>query len=250
MFMSCLGSPRDRRRPWRSLPFAAVVTIAVLMPLAAARAQTRDLTSAERALVDRYGHVVGSVLDQFRNDDWLQKIDLTMDDPTTPVTPASPLQVGVIERTYNARPGSARWNAMIAPYATIVTGGQASPQAMAQAGKAMQPLLHVHVSATFNTRFSALDLKNGSELKVAGATLAFRDAHPTQYAESGVVLLFSGTETARWVRADGGLRFSFANPPGAVVIENAEIRISGAQDRVEELVRTIDWRQVNTVLGR
>ena len=34
------------------------------------------------------------------------------------------------------------------------------------------------------------------------------------------------------------------------LIENIEIRISGAKDRVDELLRSIDWRQLATALGR
>ncbi len=240
----------DRHRTWRSLPFRLVVTALLLTNLAAAWAETRDLTPAERALVDRYSHVVGNVLDQFRSDDWVEKIDYTLDEPTTAVKPESPLQVGLLERTYNARPGSQRWNALIEPYAKIATGGNASPQAMVQAGKIMQQLMHVHVSATLNVRFSALDLEHDTELKIAGVTRALRDPHPTEYAEPGVVLLFSGGSAGRWAKADGGLRFDFANPPGAVVIENVEIRISGAKDRIDELVRDIDWRPIDGVLGR
>ncbi len=239
-----------RPRPWRSLPFRFVVTAMLLTNLAAARAETRDLTPAERALVDRYSRVVGSVLDQFRSDDWVEKIDYTLDEPSTAVKPDTPLQVGLLERTYNARPGSQRWNALIEPNAKIVTGGNASPQAMAQAGKKMQSLMHVHVSATFNVRFSALDFEHDTELKIAGVTRAFTDPHPTGYAEPGVVLLFSGGSAGRWAKADGGLRFDFANPPGAVVIENVEIRISGAKDRIDELLRDTDWRPVNGVPGR
>ncbi len=248
MSSSIRGS--DWQRPWRSLPFRLVVTAVLLTNLPAAWAQTRDLTPAERALVDRYSRVVGSLLDQFRSDDWVEKIDYTLDDPTTAVKPETPLQAGLLEHTYNARPGSQRWNALIQPYAKIVTGGTASPQAMAQAGKMMQPLMHVHVSATFNVRFSALDFEHDTELKIAGVTRALSDPHPTAYAEPGVVLLFSGGSAGRWVKADGGLRFDFANPPGAVVIENVEIRISGAKDRIDELVRDLDWRPVDSVLGR
>jgi len=250
MLMSGFMRRSDRMHKWRSLPLQLVATAVFLTNLTAASAETRDLTPAEHALVDRYSRVVGGVLDQFRSDDWVEKIDYTMDAPTTPVKPEGPLQVGLLERTYNARPGSQRWNAVIEPYAKIVMGGNASPQAMAQAGKMMQQLMHVHVSATFNVRFSALDLEHDTELKIAGVTRALRDAHPTEYAEPGVVLLFSGGSAGRWAKADGGLRFDFANPPGAVVIENVEIRISGAKDRVEELVRAIDWRPVDGVLGR
>ncbi len=250
MFMSSLIRGSGRQRPWRSLPFRLVVTAALLTSMAAAWAETRDLTPAERALVDRYSRVVNSVLDQFRSDDWVEKIDYTLDEPTTAVKPEGPLQAGLLERTYNARPGSQRWNALLEPYAKIVTGGNASPQAIAQAGKMMQSLMHVHVSATFNVRFSALDLEHDTELKIAGVTRALRDPHPTEYAEPGVVLLFSGGSAGQWVKADGGLGFVFANPPGAVVVENVEIRISGAKDRIDELVHDIDWRPVDGVLGR
>jgi len=248
--MSAVTLERDRGSRWRSLPFRAVVTAVLLASVATASAETRDLTPAERALVDRFSSVVGGLLDLFRSDDWVEKIDYTLEDPSTAVKPQTPLQVGALERTYNARPGSRRWNALLAPHAQVVTGGEAAPQAMAQAGRAMQPLMHVHVSATFNTRFSALDLEHDPELKIEGVTRALRDPRPTRYAEPGVVLLFSDAAAGRWVRADGGLRFDFANAPGAVVIENVEIRISGAKDRVDELLRDIDWRRVDAALGR
>jgi len=246
MFMS-----RNRvEKRCESLLFRAVVMAILVTSMAVARAETRDLTPAEQVLVDRFVYVVGGVLDQFRSDDWVENINQTLDQPTTSVKPANPLQAGLLERTYNARPGSQRWNRLIEPYADVVEGGNASPQAMAHAGDAMRPLMHVHVSATFNVPFSALGMENGSELKIPGVTRAFRDAHPTKYDEPGLVLLFSSEPGGRWVKAEGGLRFRFLSPPGAVVIENIEVRISGAKDRVDELQHAIDWRRVDAALGR
>ncbi len=211
MLMSSFVAANGRPRLCQAPAFRLVLTAILLTNLAAAWAETRELTPAERALVDRYSRIVGGVLDQFRSDDWVEKIDYTMDDPTTPVKPESPLQVGLLERTYNVRPASQRWTTLIEPYMKIVTGGNAAPQDMAKAGKTMQSLMHVHVSATFNVRLSALDLGHDTELKIAGVTRALRDLHPTEYDEPGVVLLFSGDDTRRWVKADGGLRFNFAN---------------------------------------
>ncbi len=241
------GRARERFR-W---PAFLVATVEILLVgHSVAGAQTRDPTPAEQALVDRFSNVVGGVLDQFGSDDWTEKVTQTMEGASVAVKPDRPLQAGLLERSYEARRDSARWNTLIRPYADIVTGGKASPQDMAKAGKQMNSLMHVHVSATFNDRFSALNLAKDAEIKVAGAARVFLDAHPTRYDEPGVVLLFSGAGPGRWVNADGGLRFEFANPPGSVVIENIQIRISGAKDRIDQLLSRIDWRKIDGALGR
>ena len=40
----------------------------------------------------------------------------------------------------------------------------------------------------------------------------------------------------------------FVHKPDTPFIENIEVRIFGSEDRIKELLRKIDWRQVNTAL--
>jgi hypothetical protein len=38
------------------------------------------------------------------------------------------------------------------------------------------------------------------------------------------------------------------HPPNSPFIENIEIRIYGADDRIQELLHKIDWKQINAAL--
>jgi len=224
--------------------------LCTLPAAAGSEAGNRALTPAERTVVDRFARIVGAVLDDFRSDDWNESIEYTLDDATTPVKPETPLQAGLLQRSYHARPGSARWNALIAPNVKALLDAS-DVGAAGKARHSIRGLLDVHVSATFNTAFSEIDPAppGNPDLRIAGTAAGFRVEHPSAYEESGVVLLFGDWKSALWDAENSGYRYKFSQAPGSPVIENVEIRFGGAADRVDELLQRIDWRRVDAALG-
>ena len=223
----------------------------VCLGAAQADPNNRAVTSAERALVDRFDRMLGAVLDQFRTDDWDETVNEGIESPSAPVKPLAPLQINeFLERTYDVRQGSARWNSLIEPKNRAM-GAAASPEAMARIGQQMQALMHVHVDAEFNVNAASIDppLPGNPDLHLPGVAASYRVAHPNAYNESGVILLFGRWRTAQWDAGNGAYRFTFVHPRGSLFIENIEVRIGGAQDRVDELLRSVDWRKVNDALA-
>jgi hypothetical protein len=62
------------------------------------------------------------------------------------------------------------------------------------------------------------------------------------------VLFFSNGRKGRWEEVNDVYRNFFIHKPGTPFIENIEVRIFGSEDRIKELLRTVDWNQVNAAL--
>ena len=235
----------------------SLVLGALLAPLARARAQSqRDLTPAEQELVDRAAAVMGGVLDQFRSDDWVEKIEFSYDGASAPTEPRAPLQVGLLRRSYHVRQGSARWNQRIAPLMPpMPADGEMTPAAMQMMVRnrdKFRPLMDLWVEASFNESVSthvAPPLPGNPDLHLPGVARAYRTADGDGKPGRGAVLLFGDWSRARWEADNGAWRYAFAHPPGSVVIENVQIHIEGAADRIDELLHAIDWRAVDTLIG-
>jgi hypothetical protein len=240
-----------------SIARRSLVLATLLAPIARARAQSqRDLTPSEQALVDRAAAVLGDILDKFRSDDWVEKIEYSYDGASAPVEPRAPLQVGLLRRSYHVRQGSARWNQRIAPLMPpMPADGQMTPaamQAMVRARDKFRPLMDLWVEASFNETVSsriAPPPPGNSDLHLAGVARAYRTADADGKPDRGAVLLFGDWGRARWEAEHGAWRYAFVHPPGAVVIENVQVHIEGAADRIEELLRGIDWRAVDALIG-
>jgi hypothetical protein len=249
--------PPQTLTPGATIARRPLVLAALLAPFGQARAQSqRDLTPAEQALVDRAATVLGKVLDKFRSDDWVEKIEYSYDGASTPVEPRAPLQVGLLRRSYHVRQGSARWNERIAPsMPPMPADGQMTPaamQAMVRARDKFRPLMDLWVEASFNevvTSRIAPSPPGNPDLHLAGVARSYRTADANGKPDRGAVLLFGDWGRARWEAEQGAWRYAFAHPPGSVVIENVQIHLEGAADRIEELLHAIDWRVVDALIG-
>ena len=62
------------------------------------------------------------------------------------------------------------------------------------------------------------------------------------------VLFFSNGKAGRWEDVNDVYRNFFVHPPNTPYIENLEVRIYGSEDRIKELLRKIDWKQLNSAL--
>jgi hypothetical protein len=207
-------------------------------------------TPAEQKAITKYAEAVNKVLDQFRSDEWDETIDYNIDNPMVNPMPDRPLDVDeLIQRTYHVRPGSRRYQAMILP----------RMQAMAQEkdltrkqllGAQVQDLMHLQVQVHCNLlvvpMITGPDSKH--DPKTPGATFVHQDRNNPFGHGVAYVLFFSNGRAGRWEEANDVYRNFFVHPPNTPFIENLEIRIYGSEDRIQELLRKIDWKQVNAAL--
>lgn len=215
-----------------------------------AQGSLRSPTDAEAKVLARYTTILEPILDQFRSDDWNESIDYSLDDANVNVAADVPLDIdALLERHYDVRNGSARWNAKLAPLVAQMQS-KTTPEAMAAVGRQMKTLQHVHVSVHFNVPGADIappPPANGP-LKIAGPALAYKVSNERFEDGAAYVLLFGRWQTAKWSADAGEFRFSFMHPKLTPFIENVEIRIFGADDRLTELLRIIDWNKVNEAL--
>jgi len=130
---------------------------------------------------------------------------------------------------------------------------ETDPAKKAAITKGIPDLMHVRVEVHFN-RESIGDINppppQNPDLHIPGTAFAYKTAaNPTSHGVA-FVLAFGNWAPLKWDAEHRWYRFKFAHPQNTPFIENIEIGIYGAPDRVEELLHKIDWKQVNDALTR
>lgn len=207
-------------------------------------------TAAEEKAIARYVQTMNKVLDQFRGPDWDEQIDATIEHPMINPMDDRPFDIDeVLQRTYQVRPGSKRDQTMIAPgLQKLAQIKDATQRDIARAK--IEDLKHLRVQARFNQfvvpMITPPDPKH--DPKIPGATLVHQDRDNPFGHGVAYILFFSNGRPGRWDETNSVYRNKFVHPPNSPYIENIEIRIYGAEDRIKQLLRTIDWKQVNSAL--
>src|SRR5579871_5791281 len=119
--------------------YGALAMIAVCVCGAAAQADgggLRDPNPQEKAVLIHYREVINKVLNQFRSNDWDEKIDYEItDDVSISSDPDVPLDVNeMFQRSYNVKQGSALWQREVAPIVEKLTA-TTDPTEMARIAK-------------------------------------------------------------------------------------------------------------------
>lgn len=210
----------------------------------------RNPTPEELKAINRYKLHMNKVLDQFRNPAWTEKIDFGLSQPMINPNSDRPLDLTeIFQRTYDAKKTSARYKTMIVPM--IAKAQKLTDPTEKQLGMAhVEDLMHVQVRVVCNVLVSTLHpgpVKKNA-VNVPGAVSAYRDENnPFGYGAS-YTLLFGSKKAARWDENAGYYYYHFVHEHDSPNIENIEIRIFGADDRIKQLLRTVDWSEVNKAL--
>jgi hypothetical protein len=226
------------------------VALLVLTTMASAQSALRPPTDAEAKALSRITKVIGTVLKGFRSDDWDESIGDSLDDANVNTNAGVPLDVDTsLEWHYGVRNGSARWNSKIAPLMAKMQS-QTTPEAMAVVGQQMKELMHVHVVVHFNRSNSGVSPPPPANmsLRVAGPAFAYKVTNEQFEDGAAYVLLFGRWQADKWDSDNDRYHFVFAHPNVTPFVENIEVRLYGAEDRLTELLRTIDWNKVNEAL--
>lgn len=210
----------------------------------------RKPTPEEQKAIERYRLHMNKVLDQLRGPEWTEKIDFTLTD--TMVNPHSdrPMDITeVFQRTYDARTTSARYKTLIVPMVRKMEK-EKDPSAKQLLKAQIEDLMHVQIRVVTNVLVSTLHpgpVKQNA-VKVPGAISAYKDENNPYGYGAAYTLIFGNAKSARWDENAGYYYYHFVHPSDSPFIENIEIRIYGADDRIKQLLRKVDWTEVNRAL--
>lgn len=230
---------------------AIVLTLCAVIPLSMfGLLMPRKPTPEEQKAITNYAAHMNKVLDQFRSPQWEEKVDFTLSD--TMVNPDSnrPMDLTeIFQRTYDLRTTSAHYKAVILPKVRQMEKVKDPSEKHLQHAK-IEDLLHVQVKVNCNVLVTTLHPGPGKKnaVIVPGAYAAYKDEdNPYGYGAS-YVLLFGNAKSSRWDPAAGYFYYYFVHPPNSPNIENIEIRIYGADDRIQQLLKTVNWKEVTQAL--
>jgi hypothetical protein len=234
-----------RRQIWKLALMCVVSSVAVF-----GLYEKHKPTPAEEKAIARYAETMGKVLDQFRSDDWDETMDYSIEHPMINVIADRPMDFDeLLQRTYHVRPGSKRYRALVQPRLQKMAQEKDLTQKQLQ-GALVQDLMHLQVQVHANMlvvpMITGPDAKH--DPKIPGATFVHPDRNNPFGHGAAYVLFFSNGRPGKWDEANGVYRTVFVHPPNTPFIENLEIRIYGADDRIQELLHKIDWKQVNAAL--
>lgn len=235
----------------RFLCCSALVVLSLIAPTFAGT--LRPPTPAEQQVLQKYENVINKILDQFQSDDWDENVDYAVSEDVA-VSPDTgrPLDVNeMFQRTYRVRNGSERWNHVIGPQMAKL---QEEPDISKKViiGQALQGLTAVEVEVHFNSAVSIDAPAPGdkSYIQVPGVAMAYHaTANPYSHG-AAYVLLFGDWKSAKWSADKTAYPFHFAHPVNTPFIENVVIQIYGADDRIQQLLKAIDWNVVNAGMSK
>ena len=225
----------------------------LIVTVAVAVAELRSPTAAEKAALDKYLAALNPVLDQFQSDDWDENVDYSLDDPQVNTNdPGVPLDIDELtQRTYTVRNGSQRWNEKIAtPMQQLMSSSDMN--AKVKIGQQVQNLMRLQVQVHFNRANLGFEPApaNNHDLHIPGAAFAYKIDDSAFGRGTAYVLAFGNWNNSKWDAEHGWYHFHFAHPQNTPYIENIEVRIYGADDRIQQLLHSIDWNALNNGLTR
>ncbi|MGC2694475.1 MAG: hypothetical protein WA738_01655 [Candidatus Angelobacter sp.] len=212
--------------------------------------QKRQPTPAQQKAITKYSVTVNKVLDQFRSPDWEETIDYTIEHPMINPADDRPMDIDeLIQRTYQLRKGSKRYQTVIAPKLQKMAAEKDPSKKQFMAAQ-IEDLMHLQVQVHFNMRVVPLITGPDSKIdpKIPGATFVHQDRNNPFSHGVAYVLFFSNGKAGRWEEVNDVYRNFFVHPANTPFIENLEVRIYGAEDRIKELLHKIDWKQMNSAL--
>lgn len=214
----------------------------------------RPANPAEEKVITRYNSVMTRILDQILTDDWQEDEGkrYTFDNVLVNSESDRPLDVNcLLERSYDARPDSERFRKLLAPLIEKMEQ-ETDAATKAKIGMQVQALMHLAISVHFNRTNVGIDPAPSlnRDLGIPGVDRTYKVHDDSLGHGNAYVLLFGNWQTAKWDANNSWLHFAFVHPIGTPYIENIEIRLSGADDRIQEILRTINWKQVNEAMAR
>ncbi len=210
----------------------------------------RPPTPHEQQVLDRFSHVVDQVLAQFKDANWEENIDRSLAGVEVDANSESPLYINsFVQRTYDVRGSSERYKEHILPLVKEMVQSSDLEQKK-ELNRQIQDLMHVQVRIRLNQPHIAVIPKpeENQNLQIPGTAFAYKIRNEDYSSGTAYVLFFGETNALKWNPEHNWFDYTFAHPGNTPVVENVEFRIYGADDRIRELLQSIDWSQVNNAL--
>src|SRR5262245_37259105 len=212
--------------------------------------EKRRPSDADENAIARYVATINKVLDQFGGPDWNENIDHAIAHPMLNRMDDRPLDLDeIFERTYDVRPDSKRYQTMVRPrQQRLALEKDAAKRDLERAQ--IEDLMHLQVEVHCHLPQvpTSTEPDRKRDPKVPGATFVHQDRNNPFGHGVAFILFFSNGRAGKWDETNSVYRNAFVHPPNTPYIENLEIRISGPPDRIRELLRKVNWKQVNAAL--
>jgi hypothetical protein len=210
----------------------------------------RPPTEQEQKVLDKYSNAIDKILSQFKDEDWEENVDQSLANAEVNPNSDQPLTLdSFVQRTYDVRGSSERYKQMVLPLVKSMV--QSSDlEEKKELNQQIQDLMHVQVQVRLNRLWIPLipTPQENKDLQIEGATLAYKIKNDAYSSGTAYVLLFGDARALEWDPERNAFRYKFANAGGAPAIENVEFRIYGAEDHIQQLLHSIDWRRANDAL--
>lgn len=210
----------------------------------------RPPTLQEQKVLDKFSKVVDQLLAQFKDADWEENVDRSLADVEVNPTSDYPLQLNsFVQRTYDVRGSSERYREHILPLVKEMVQSSDFEQKK-ELNQQIQALMHVQVRIRLNQPHIAVIPKpeENQDLQVPGTALAYKVRNEDYGSGTAYVLFFGDPHALKWNPEHNWFDYTFAHRGNTPVAENVEFRIYGADDRIQQLLQNVDWKQVNNAL--
>ncbi len=203
-----------------------------------------------KKVLDKAVSAIVYTLDQFNSNDWDKINDYYNNDISLNEKPNDPIDINCnFERQYRVRNNSDRYNDKIRPLVEKIKAAtqQTDYQTALDVGKQYKALSNFTVYAYINRNNASVTDTGVTRITVNGVPLAYHtnQGYYDNFTNS-YWLLFGNWTTAK--PGQYGLNFHFNHPNKTPYIENIVIISEGADDRIKELLKTVNWSEVQNGL--
>lgn len=210
----------------------------------------RPPTPQEQRVLDKYSRVINKVLAQFKDETWQENVDQSLANVEVDPSSEFPLHVNAfVQRTYLMRHSSRAYNEKVFPLVRqMVLSSDLDKKR--ELNQQVEDLTVVQVQVRFNQPHIAVmpNPENSHDLHIPGTAVAYKIDNDELAAASTYVLFFGDPKALSWNSYHNWFDYKFMYVGNTASIENVEFLISGAEDRIQQLLHTIDWNQVNSAL--
>lgn len=224
----------------------------------------RDPNAAEKVAINKAVNIIVPLIDGFQNSDWQIQNGgaYAPEDYSVQINPNIPINTAPFKDWhFTIRHGSDYYNKNIKAYTDKMNNGSidfSDPKAVEQfqkEGSKIQMNLYVEVHVN-DIEIPVKPIKNSTaDLKIPGCYFSYKQPAgkligTDNNTPDSYVLVFGNWSTAKLRPSFDDYGFKFIHPKETPYIENIVIIISGNNDRIKELFKTIDWEKVNDGLTK
>jgi hypothetical protein len=232
-----------------------------------ARAQSdRTPNAAELPVIKKIQNAVTPLINSFENNDWQKEGGGTDEEQYLSVQKHPNVPLGVApfnDWHFTVKPNSPYFNAHIKSLYDKITTLTATytddnVKQELEIGKQLKKLTDIYVEIFVNLNSLPYKIQKGSvnDLNVAGTAYAYKETDENKMIGTRIdginsyALAFGDWNSAVSNKNNDMYDYKFLHAPGTPYIENVVIRISGNDERIHQLLTTLNWNKINDGLTK